>query len=59
VEVGAYHGQDALLHYWKPGADSAAIGLDYGPSAVSIDLDYPNGNVDASDIVPEAPTLVP
>jgi hypothetical protein len=59
VETGDYHGQDALLHWWKPGADPAAPGSDYGPAAVPIDLDDPAGNVDDSDVTPDGPVLLP
>jgi hypothetical protein len=55
---GAYHGQDALLHYWKPGADPAAPGFDFGPASSPINLDDPAGNVDATDVAPDAPVLV-
>lgn len=43
-----------LAHYWRLGADPNAVGFDYslvGP----LDLDEPAGNVDAEDIVEDAP----
>jgi hypothetical protein len=57
-QTGAYQGQDALLHYWRPGFDPGAPGLDYGPASIPLDLDDPNGNVDASDVAPDAPVLL-
>jgi hypothetical protein len=57
-ETGAYRGNDALVHYWRLGFDPAAPGLDYGPAGVPLDLDDPNGNIDASDVTPEAPVLM-
>ena len=59
ADDGAYLASDALLHYWRLGEDPAAVGFDYGPAAISIDLDDPAGNVDAADIVPDAPVLLP
>ncbi len=55
---GAYLAKDALLHYWRLGEDPTAVGFDYGAAAVPIDLDDPAGNVDAADIVPDAPVLL-
>jgi hypothetical protein len=57
-QTGAYQAQDALLHYWRLGFDPAAPGLDYGPADVPVDLDDPNGNIDASDVAPDAPVLL-
>ena len=57
--LGAYLAKDALLHYWRLGEDPTAVGFDYGAAAVPIDLDDPAGNVDAADIVPDAPVLLP
>jgi hypothetical protein len=57
--LGAYQAKDALLHYWRLGENPNAVGFDYGPAAVPIDLDDAAGNVDAADIVPDAPVLLP
>ena len=59
TDVGDYRGASALGHYWRLGHDPAALGLDSG-LAPPLDLDDPSGNVDARNIVSDAPaSLVP
>ena len=57
--LGAYQAKDALLHYWRPGESTSAVGFDFGRTSVPIDLDDAAGNVDATDIVADGPTPVP
>ncbi len=52
-DVGEYLGADALVHYWRVGADGNAVGFDAGPAP--LDLDDPYGNVDVDDVVADGP----
>jgi hypothetical protein len=57
--AGAYQASDALLHYWRLGEDPNAVGYDSGSAATPIDLDDATGYIDGSDIVADAPVLLP
>jgi hypothetical protein len=56
---GAYHSSYALLHYWRLGEDPSAVGFDTGTADAAIDLDDPAGNMDAADVLLDAPALLP
>ncbi|MEX2205606.1 MAG: LamG-like jellyroll fold domain-containing protein [Myxococcota bacterium] len=59
LDAGAYQSGDALLHYWRLGEDPNAVGYDSGSAPTPIDLDDPSGQIDAGDIVADAPVLLP
>jgi hypothetical protein len=52
-DAGAYQASGSLAHYWRLGGDPAAVGSDSGVAPV--DFDDPYGNLDADDVVRDAP----
>ena len=46
----------SLLHYWRLGDDSNAVGFDYGVAGEALDLTDKDGGV---DIVADGPEPVP
>jgi hypothetical protein len=52
-DAGTYQASGSLAHYWRLGGDPAAVGSDSGLAPV--DFDDPYGNLDADDVVRDAP----
>jgi len=54
-DSGNYVSSADLQHWWRTGQDSSDIGKDSGKASVLIDIDTDSVNVDATDIVADAP----